>query len=227
MDWSNATLFVAIDACSSVRMDAAEKKPLRGKTRLSSKTLISAPHSGYSSRVLAEAATFVFWSTHGAAAPCARPQLSRHSCWQTKEKVSDEVDEKNINAKKSLAEKDVRITKENSEKKLAIVSIMRMWFNASIVPTSGGGFFEPINQSICQPTSHLFPSTSLFAPHISSYISTSIHRHLATTHKSMMFTYVSTSVSIHHNVRSPPYTTNTYNADFNYSIVQKFRSTCL
>ena len=25
MDWSNATLFVAIDACSSVRMDAAEK----------------------------------------------------------------------------------------------------------------------------------------------------------------------------------------------------------
>ena len=54
-------------------------------------------------------------------------------------KVSDEADEKNINAKKSLAEKDVRITKENSEK-MAIASIMRMWFNASIVPTSGGGF---------------------------------------------------------------------------------------
>ena len=117
--------------------------------------------------------------------------------------------------------------KRTRQKQPSIASIMRMWFNASIVPTSGGVFFEPTNQSLCHPTSHLLPSTSLFAPHISSYISTSIHRHPATTHKSMIFTYVSTSVSIHHNVRSPPYTTNTYNADFHYSIVQKFRSTCL
>ena len=59
-DGSTSSLFVANYSYSTVRMDTTKGVSLGGQAKLFGDTLISTPHSGYSSRVLAEAATAVF-----------------------------------------------------------------------------------------------------------------------------------------------------------------------
>ena len=94
--WSAATLHVAIDTCSPVRMDGAEANPIG-----------------------------VFWSTHGVAASWARnwasPPLSWHSCWPKKEDVVVEVAEKVISDKKAEQTTMSASRRERVKKNMSVV----------------------------------------------------------------------------------------------------------
>ena len=145
MDWSNATLFVAIDACSSVRMDAAEKilsvERLFYLAKHSSRRLIRAiqaeclqkqPHLCFGRHMVLQLLGRGIGRDPNCRGILVDKRRKRFLLRLTR-KISTQ--KKVWQRKMSASEKRTR------KKQFSTASIMRMWFNASIVPTSGGVFF--------------------------------------------------------------------------------------